>query len=64
MRFIIQDDNGNTVGSYVMGQFFPAPGLDIDKLVATLEALKFQVLSPQARVTWGTAWMSGNMGPP
>ena len=65
MEAFFKDDAGRLVASVVDGKLYPAPGLDRERLSFELFRMMMQLMTPpQPSVTWGHAWMSGNMGTP
>jgi hypothetical protein len=60
-----KDENGQLLATVVQDKMYPAPGVDRERLAFEMFKMMVVLMTPgQPTVTWGTAWMSGNMGTP
>ena len=65
MQAFFKDDAGQLIATVVDDKLYPAPGVDREALAFVMFRIMMQLMSPWVpNVTWGHAWMSGNMGTP
>ena len=62
MQAFFKDDQGQLIATIVDDKLSPAPGADLEKVAFELFRMMMTMLTPKPNVTWGSAWMSGNMG--